>query len=82
MRKEARRPVKKLFQLPTQEIVIVCVCVCVCVYVKRRYSGEGGEKLVNYGSIVKVEPTQFAVGERGVKDDSKVFSLSNQNITV
>lgn len=56
-------------------------CVHVCERKKSRYSNEGGEKL-NYGSILKVDPPQFSDGKIGVKDYSKVFSLSNLNFTV
>ena len=43
-------------------------------------SSEGGEKLLNYESILMLKPTPPAGGEKGVKDDSKLFSLSNQDI--
>lgn len=39
----------------------------------------GGKKLLNYGSILKVVPTQCADGKKRVKDDYKGFSMSNQN---
>ena len=74
--KKARRPVGKLFQTCMQE-GLVCVCV------ESRYCYGGGEKLLNCGSLSKAEPMQFAAnGQKEIKDDSNIFSLSNQNVTV